>query len=78
MALVSRDSGSNTGNRLRPTQYSRPLRRAFFLSSQVACLTVGAWENETYRRKYKGYTHDRGRHQGFGVVGGRPFRDHLR
>ncbi|MEU6071478.1 MULTISPECIES: transposase [Streptomyces] len=29
MAPVSRDSGSNTGNRLRPTPYSRPLQRAF-------------------------------------------------
>lgn len=41
MAPVSRDSGSNTGNRLRPTQCSRPLQRAFFLSSQVACMTAG-------------------------------------
>ncbi|MCX4610217.1 IS110 family transposase [Streptomyces mirabilis] len=63
MAPVSRDSGSNTGNRQRPTQYSRPLQRAFFLSSQSACLTVGTWERETYLRKYQGYTHDRGRHK---------------
>ncbi|MGW3063576.1 IS110 family transposase, partial [Streptomyces sp. NPDC001130] len=63
MAPVSRDSGSNTGNRLRPTQYSRPLQRAFFLSTQVACLTAGTWENEMYLRKYKGYTHDKGRHK---------------
>jgi transposase len=63
MAPVSRDSGLKTGNRLRPTQYSRPLQRAFFLSSQIACLTVGTWENEMYRRKYKGYTHDKGRHK---------------
>ncbi|MEL5955671.1 IS110 family transposase [Streptomyces sp. CLV115] len=63
MAPVSRDSGSNTGNRLRPTQYSRPLQRAFFLSSQIACLTTGTWENEMYLRKYQGYTHDKGRHK---------------
>jgi transposase len=63
MAPVSRDSGSKTGNRLRPTQYSRPLQRAFFLSSQSACLTEGTWEREMYLRKYKGYTHDKGRHK---------------
>lgn len=63
MAPVSRDSGSNTGNRHRPTQYSRPLQRAFFLSSQAACLTAGTWEKEMYLRKYQGYTHDRGRHK---------------
>lgn len=63
MAPVSRDSGSNTGNRQRPTQYSRPLQRAFFLSSQSACLTAGTWEQEMYLRKYQGYTHDRGRHK---------------
>ncbi|MDQ1024679.1 hypothetical protein QF035_010653 [Streptomyces umbrinus] len=63
MAPVSRDSGSNTGNRQRPTQYSRPLQRAFFLSSQSACLTAGTWEREMYLRKYQGYTHDRGRHK---------------
>ncbi|MER6532149.1 IS110 family transposase [Streptomyces sp. NPDC001508] len=63
MAPVSRDSGSNAGNRLRPTQYSRPLQRAFFMSSQVACVTAGTWENEMYQRKYKGYTHDKGRHK---------------
>lgn len=63
MAPVSKDSGSKTGNRLRPTQYSRPLQRAFFLSSQSACLTEGTWEREMYLRKYKGYTHDKGRHK---------------
>ncbi|MEU8686437.1 transposase [Streptomyces sp. NPDC048611] len=63
VAPVSRDSGSNTGNRLRPAQYSRPLQRAFFLSSQIACLTAGTWENEMYLRKYKGYPHDKGRHK---------------
>jgi transposase len=63
MAPVSHDSGSNTGNRRRPTRYSRPLQRAFFLSSQIACLTAGTWENEMYLRKYQGYTHDKGRHQ---------------
>ncbi|MEU0375635.1 IS110 family transposase [Streptomyces sp. NPDC006283] len=63
MAPVSRDSGSNTGNRQRPTQYSRPLQRAFFLSSQSACLTAETWEKEMYLRKYQGYTHDRGRHK---------------
>lgn len=26
-------------------------------------MTVGTWENETYLRKYKGYTHDKGRHK---------------
>ncbi|WP_344394727.1 IS110 family transposase, partial [Streptomyces vastus] len=63
MAPVSRDSGSNTGNRLRPTQYSRPLQRAFFMSSQAACLTAGTWEREMYHRKHMGYAHDRGRHK---------------
>ncbi|MFJ1679542.1 MULTISPECIES: transposase [unclassified Streptomyces] len=63
MAPVSRDSGSNTGNRQRPTQYSRPLQPAFFLSSQSSCLTAGTWEREMYLRKYQGYTHDRGRHK---------------
>lgn len=63
MAPVSRDSGSTTGNRRRPTQYSRPLQRAFFMSSQSACLTAGTWEKEMYLRKYQGYTHDKGRHK---------------
>ncbi|MEU1459043.1 transposase, partial [Streptomyces avermitilis] len=63
MAPISRDSGSNTGNRLRPTQYSRPLQRAFFMSTQSACLTSGTWEQEVYQRKYTGYAHDRGRHK---------------
>lgn len=63
MAPVSRDSGSNTGNRLRPTQYSRPLQRAFFMSTQSACLTSDTWEHELYHRKYAGYAHDHGRHK---------------
>ncbi|MFF3404286.1 hypothetical protein ACFYW6_38315 [Streptomyces sp. NPDC002659] len=26
-------------------------------------MTVGTWENEMYLRKYKAYTHDKGRHK---------------
>ncbi|MEU7563546.1 transposase [Streptomyces eurythermus] len=46
MAPVSRDSGSNTGNRQRPTRYSRPLQRAFSLSSQSACVRVGVVQRQ--------------------------------